>query len=35
MEINRFVLGTYATNCYVVSQQVSGPCVLLRALCSD
>lgn len=29
MEINRFVLGTYATNCYVVSQQVSGPCVLI------
>ena len=29
MEINRFVLGTYATNCYVVSQQVSGSCVLI------
>ena len=29
MEINRFVLGLFSTNCYLISEKKTGPCVLV------
>ena len=29
MQITSFVLGMYATNCYLISLEESGPCVLI------
>lgn len=29
MQITRFVLGSFSTNCYIVSQDKQGPCILI------